>query len=119
MFSRSILLATLAAFLSSPFASLADEWSGKLVDANCTNSNGGPHACDAGPNTTAFGLVVAGQPYLFNGRGNRKASEAVKQFIDTGDAQSGAYSSSASNITVSVTGTRAGKTLLVNRVVIQ
>jgi hypothetical protein len=86
---------------------LADEWSGRLVDANCTHRNGGPHACDPGTNTTVFGLVVAGKAFLFDWRGNQKASEAIRHRADRSAASN---ISPASEVAAWVSGTRVGET---------
>ena len=98
-------------------AALADEWSGTLVDADCTHRNGGPEACAPGLNTTAFGLVIAGRAYLFNKSGSQKASAALKQrdAILSADPR---YPHS-SPIQASVTGKRAGNTIIVNRIDLQ
>jgi hypothetical protein len=91
----------------------ADEWSGKLVDANCTNPLGGVHACDPGTSTANFGIVVNGDAYLFNSKGNRKAAEAIKHLAETADNHPDFF-----RVNVIVTGNKAGKTILVDSVVI-
>jgi hypothetical protein len=95
----------------------ADEWSGRLVDANCTHRNGGPQACDPGINTTSFGLVVAGEAFLFDNKGNRKAAEAIKHRADSSAAVN---KKPSSEVTASVTGAREGEShkILVKTIVL-
>jgi|HubBroStandDraft_1064217.scaffolds.fasta_scaffold228627_2 hypothetical protein len=92
----------------------ADEWDGKLVDANCTNPLGGVHACDPATTTTNFGIVINGDSYLLNNKGNRKAAAAVKFRAETTDADHPAVLP----VNVIVTGKKAGKTILVDSLVI-
>ena len=95
----------------------ADEWSGRLVDANCTHVNGGTRACDPGTNTTVFGLVVAGEAFLFDNKGNRKAAEAIKHRADSSAAVN---KKPSSEVTASVTGAREGEShkILVKTIVL-
>jgi hypothetical protein len=101
---RIITIPLFALLLTIP-ALAADEWSGRLVDANCTHVNGGPRACDPGTNTTAFGLVVAGEAFLFDNKGNRRAAEAIKHRADRSAA---ANKKPSSEVTASVIGEREG-----------
>jgi hypothetical protein len=113
---RIITVPLLGILLTIP-ALAVDEWSGRLVDANCTHVNGGPRACDPGTNTTAFGLVVAGEAFLFDNKGNRLASEAIKHRADRSAAVN---KKPSSEVTVSVTGAREGDShkILVKTIVI-
>jgi hypothetical protein len=108
---RILTLIAFAAFLTG--LAFADEWSGKLVDANCTNPLGGVHACDPATTTTNFGLVINGS-YLFNSKGNRKATEAIKHLAETADTNH----PDVFPVNVIVTGKKAGKTILVDSVMI-
>lgn len=78
---RILTFSLLAILLTVPV--FAFEWSGRLVDADCTHRNGGPHACDPGLNTTSFGLLVNGETFLFDWRGSQKAAEAIKHRAET------------------------------------
>lgn len=113
----SVALIPLAVLTLTISALAADEWSGRLVDADCTHKNGGAQACDPGTNTTAFGLVVAGEAFLFDWRGNQKAAAAIKHRADSSAASN---TSLPSQVTASVTGQRVGEThkILVKTVVI-
>lgn len=110
---KRLLLCTI--FLS--LAVYADEWSGTLVDADCTHRNGGATACSPGLDTTAFGLVVAGKAYLFNKTGSQKAHAALKERAAMLEADPNYPHSSP--VSASVTGRRAGDTILVKGIVLQ
>ena len=98
-------------------AAFADEFTGTLVDADCMHRNGGPHACDAGVNTTAFSLLAAGRAYQFTRAGNLKVSAAMKQRERLHDADPHYPYSRPPNALV--TGQQAGKTIIVKRIVIE
>lgn len=108
---RIFTLAAFVALLTAP--AFAFEWSGQLVNANCTKGDGTAHACDAGPYTTQFALVDIGKAYLFDSKGNRKAAEALKFRANylPGEA--------SSPINVTVVGEQRGKTILVKRIDIE
>lgn len=114
---KSIVSCALFVLLGVAAAAATDEWSGMLVDADCTHHNGGLQACEPGLNTTAFGLVVAGKAYLFNKSGNQKASEAIKQRAAILAADP-TYPH-ASPTSASVMGVRAGNTIIVKRLDLQ
>jgi hypothetical protein len=109
---RILTLIASAMFLTG--LACADEWSGKLVDANCSNPLGGVHACDPVAATTNFGVVINGDAYLFDTKGNHKAAEAIKYLAATADTDHPA----AFPVNVIVTGKKSGKTILVDSVVI-
>lgn len=96
---------------------IAAEWSGKLVDADCTHRNGGPRACEPGLNTTAFGLVVAGKAYLFDKGGSQKASAAMRRRAEMHAADPN-YPYSP-EVGASVTGERQGNKIVVKSIDIQ
>ena|SRR5580704_1641108 len=109
---RIFTLAALVAMLTAP--AFAFEWSGQLVDANCTRGDGTVHACDAGTYTTAFGLVADGNAFLLDAKGNREAVEVMKFRAD--------YATefpATSPVDVSVIGEKVGKTILVKRIYIK
>jgi hypothetical protein len=107
---RLSTIPALAVLLTVP--ALADEWSGRLVDANCTHTNGGPEACDPGTDTTAFGLVVAGKAFLFDRKGNQKASAAIKHRAESANPDH----PPSTEVNASVTGQRAGNKILVKSI---
>lgn len=101
---RIITVSLLGILLTIP-ALAASEWSGRLVDANCTHANGGAHACDPGLNTTNFGLIVAGEAFLLDRKGNQKAAEAIKHRVLSSTNPNNPPSS---EVNASVTGQRIG-----------
>ena len=101
--SRFITFSLFALLLTIP--AFAFEWSGRLVDADCTHKNGGLQACDPGLNTTSFGLVVAGKPYLFDWKGSQKAALAIKHRAEAGAASNKRLSPT---VNASITGERLG-----------
>ena len=68
--------------ISAIFAAgaLADDWSGKLLDATClsTDQTSPAGACYATPATNTFALNVDGKIYKLDSTGNAKASDALK-----------------------------------------
>jgi hypothetical protein len=60
---------------------LADDFSGKLVDATCISQNKGA-PCDPTPTTAAFALMTADKVYALDEAGNAKAVEALKNRAD-------------------------------------
>lgn len=113
----SLSIVVLSSLIFGTAALADDEFSGTLVDANCTHRNGGPHACDAGVNTTAFGLVVAGKAFLLDHKGSLKAAAAMKQreLLHQADPHY-PYSFPTQ---ASVQGQRAGKEIVVRRITIE
>jgi hypothetical protein len=101
---RIVTVPLFAILLTVPVS--AFEWSGRLVDADCTHRNGGPHACDPGLNTTNFGLLVNGKPFLFDWRGSQKAAEAIRHRAEA----SAAYNKPLSHqVNATVIGERYGE----------
>jgi hypothetical protein len=68
-----------------PIAALAENWSGKLLDATCYDQQKKAAMCDATSKTTAFGLEVSGTFYKFDRNGNTKATAALKNRADRAD----------------------------------
>ena len=65
--------------------SLAETYSGKLLDASCYNQQKKVVSCDATSSTTAFALAVSGTVYKLDSGGNSKASAALKDRADRSD----------------------------------
>jgi hypothetical protein len=77
---KLLSLCGLAAVLCT--LALADNWTGKLIDAGCYAQNKTAKSCDATGNTTAFLLDVSGKVYRFDDTGNAKAVEAMKSHAE-------------------------------------
>src|SRR5437764_10993788 len=59
----------------------AENYAGRLMDANCVDQNKSK-ACDPTNQTTAFVLVVDGKTYHLDDEGNGKAVTALKNRSD-------------------------------------
>jgi len=112
---RKIL--SLIAF-SSVFAMLAfaDDWSGKLVDANCYSQQKKATGCEATTATTTFALDVSGKLYMLDSNGNSKAATAMKSRADRATDPS---NPKANEIVAKVSGTESGGTITVDNIDIQ
>jgi hypothetical protein len=73
-------LAALCSLLS--VAAFGENYSGKLIDANCYSQQKKAAGCDASNASTAFALEVSGKVYALDATGNAKAVEGVE-----GDSQ--------------------------------
>ena len=61
---------------------LAENWSGKLLDATCYDQQKKAASCDATSATTAFALDASGTIYKLDADGNSKAADALKNRAD-------------------------------------
>ena len=61
---------------------LAENWSGKLLDATCYDQQKNAASCDATSATTAFALDASGTIYKLDADGNSKAADALKNRAD-------------------------------------
>ena len=113
---RRVIL-TLVAFAGFACASALwfarSQWGGELVDANCANPAGGKLACIPTPATSLFGIVVAGNAYRLDNRGNQKAHRALKLRAALSDNPA---KLAVTPVNVSILGNQAGemKLILVN-----
>jgi hypothetical protein len=74
---RSILIAT-ACIVVFAGLSLADTFSGKLIDATCVAQQQPAASCSATASTTAYAIDVSGKIYKLDDTGNAKAADALK-----------------------------------------
>src|SRR6476661_2423349 len=77
---HSILVCAALALFSG--LALAEDWTGRLLDASCYDQNKTAKPCDATSTTTAFVLDVNGKIYKLDATGNAKAAEAIKSRAD-------------------------------------
>ena len=61
---------------------LAEDWTGRLIDASCYAQNKTAKPCDASGSTTSFLLDVNGKVYKLDASGNSKAADALKNRAD-------------------------------------
>jgi len=78
---RKLYLLCASIFVFSGLA-LAEDWTGRLVDASCYAQNTTAKPCDASASTTSFMLDVAGKVYKLDAAGNAKAATAIKNRAD-------------------------------------
>lgn len=83
---------------------LAENWSGRLVDASCYDQHKNATACDPSSSTAMFAIMVSGKAMKFDTDGNSKAAEALKSRADrsTNPATPG-----STQVTAKVSGTKA------------
>jgi hypothetical protein len=102
--------------LFSTFA-LAENWTGRLMDANCyTTQQTMPQssqkdACNATGSTSSFAVDVSGKIYKFDADGNRQAAAALKNRADRSTQPQNA--SKDEPVTARVSGKLEGDTIKV------
>jgi hypothetical protein len=97
---------------------LAENYSGKLLDASCYDQQKGQKAsssCDATSNTTAFALDASGTVYKLDRAGNTKASAAIKNRADRSDPAK----PQSKEIMAKVSGTEKSGTITVESIDLQ
>src|SRR5258707_15647159 len=106
----TILFALVAAFMG---LALAENWTGKLLDAACYDQEKGAKPCDATSTTAAFAVNVSGKVYKLDEAGNAKAAEAIKSRADRAADPS---KPTSGEIAAKVTGTMDGQTIKVESI---
>jgi hypothetical protein len=107
---------------------LAEDWTGRLVDATCHSTqqsqnpnqnqpNSQKETCDATSTTSMFALDVSGKIYKFDAAGNTKAAEALKSHADRSADPNQQQMKGAT--TARVSGTMDGDTLRVDSINVQ
>src|SRR3954451_9582382 len=91
----------------SVFAGLAmaEDWTGRLIDASCYAENKTAKPCDANGTTTSFLIDVNGKVYKLDATGNSKAVEGIRS---RADRSAGAGTASAGPVNAKVTGSVEG-----------
>jgi hypothetical protein len=103
--------------LSALFGALAvaENFSGKLMDAACPDQQKAEVACQPSNSTTAFVLEQAGKMYKLDATGNVKAAEALKSRAD----RAADPNAPKTPVMAKITGTLAGDTIKVDKVEVQ
>lgn len=99
---RRLLTLCAAATVFTALA-LAETWTGKLIDANCSPQQNNATTCDPTSSTTAFALLTGGKAYKLDDAGNTKAIEALKS---RADRSANPNSPASAGVTAKVTGTQ-------------
>jgi hypothetical protein len=76
------ILSSLALCSLFSVAAFGENYSGKLIDANCYSQQKKTAGCDATSSTTAFALEASGKVYTLDASGNSKASTAMSSRAD-------------------------------------
>ncbi|MCI0723813.1 MAG: hypothetical protein L0338_33375 [Acidobacteria bacterium] len=95
---------------------LAENWSGKLLDATCYDQQKNAASCDATSKTTTFALAVGSNVYKFDAAGSSKASSALRNRADRA-ADPAKPESKA--VMAKVEGTEQGGTIKVDKIDVQ
>jgi hypothetical protein len=96
---------------------LAENFTGRLIDASCADQpQKGAAACAPTAATTAFAVQSAGKVYKLDDTGNAKASEALKS---RADRSADPNSTMSSAVVVKISGTKDGDTIKVETLAIQ
>jgi hypothetical protein len=96
---------------------LAEDWTGKLIDATCNDQREHEKtvSCDATKATTAFALDVLGKIYKLDAVGNTKAAAALKYRADPSEPSK----PESTEVKAKITGTEAGGMILVDTIGLQ
>jgi hypothetical protein len=95
---------------------LAENFSGRLIDAACADQGQKAAACQPTSTTTAFAVQSAGKVYKLDDTGNAKAVEALKS---RADRSADPNSATPSVVVVKISGTKDGDTIKVETLAIQ
>jgi hypothetical protein len=110
------ILSLLAVCSLFSVVALAENYSGKLIDASCYSQQKKTVGCDATSTTTAFALDVSGKIFVLDAVGNSKAATAMTsradRAADPNDPQ-------AKAVIAKVSGTEKGGTITVESIDIQ
>jgi hypothetical protein len=109
------LCAVAAAFTT---LALAEDWTGRLVDATCAaDQQKSVATCDPTSSTTMFAIVASGKTFKFDDAGNAKAATALK---GRADRSTDPNAPPSTTVTAKVTGTKdADNTLKVDSIEVQ
>ncbi len=111
---KTVTLLAVSAVCS--LTAFGEDWSGKLIDANCYTQTKKVATCDATPTTSAFVLEVSGKILTLDANGNTKAMAALK---NRADRAADPNNPQPKVITAKVSGTESGGTITVESVDVQ
>jgi hypothetical protein len=97
-------------------AAFADDYSGKLIDANCYSQSKKTAGCDATSTSTAFVLEASGKVYTLDAVGNGKAATAMSSRADRAADPKDPASKA---VMAKVSGTEKGGTITVETIDVQ
>ena len=97
-------------------AAFGEDWSGKLIDANCYSQSKKTASCDANLTTSSFVLDVSGKIFTLDANGNSKAMAAVKNRADRAADPNNPQSKA---VVAKVSGSESGGTITVESIEVQ
>jgi hypothetical protein len=97
-------------------AAFAENYLGKLIDANCYSQQKKTAGCDASSASTAFALDVSGKVYTLDAAGNAKAATAL---INRADRAADPNAPQSKEVMAKVSGIEKGGTITVESIDIQ
>ena len=92
---------------------LAENWSGRLLDAACYDQQKKADSCDATSTTTAFAMDVSGKVYKLDAAGNIKVSTALK---NRADRSTDPAKPQSKQVMAQITGNEQGGTITVESI---
>ena len=95
---------------------LAENWTGRLIDASCTDKQKNENACQPSATTVAFAIDSAGHVYKLDDAGNAKAVEALK---NRADRATDPNAPGKNTVAVKISGTKDGETIKVETLEVQ
>ena len=95
---------------------LAENFSGQLIDASCTDKQTTEATCMPSSSTTAFAVNVGGKVYKLDNSGNSKAVDALKSRADRSTDPNAAQKAA---VVVKISGTKQGDTIQVDSLEVQ
>jgi hypothetical protein len=110
------ILSSLALCSLFSVVALADNFSGKLIDASCYSQQKKAAGCDATSTTTAFALDVSGKVYVLDAVGNAKAATAISSRADRAADPANPQSKA---VMATVSGTEKSGTITVESIDVQ
>ncbi len=110
------ILSSLALCSLFSVVALADNFSGKLIDASCYSQQKKAAGCDATSTTTAFALDVSGKVFILDAVGNAKAATAVTSRADRAADPANPQSKT---VMATVSGTEKSGTITVDSIDVQ
>jgi hypothetical protein len=94
---------------------LAENYSGKLLDATCYDQQKKASGCDATSQSVSFALDVSGKVYKLDAAGNSQAASAIRNRADRADPNK----PQSKEVMAKVTGNEKGGTITVESIEVQ
>jgi hypothetical protein len=96
--------------------SFGEDFSGKLLDANCYSQQKKVAGCQATATTASFALDISGKIFVLDTNGNTKAATAMSS---RADRASDPNNPASKDVVAKVSGAQAGGTITVETIEVQ